>query len=171
MLWLASILVYGLGGVWTSHAWGWSGVWAVAPIAAGALLALVSALMAYGLWSLAPWARVLQIVLAAVGLFTLVAGPQTIATVVDHLGTVMPSQATQLLHDSLTRLDHRPSTSSSRLSRTTSSRLPPTCGAACAIGTRACSIVSRSRTVTARSSTDSKSTVTQSGVPTSSWRR
>ena len=28
MLWLASILVYGLGGVWTSHAWGWSGVWA-----------------------------------------------------------------------------------------------------------------------------------------------
>ena len=68
MLWLASILVYGLGGVWTSHAWGWSGVWAAAPIAAGALLALVSAVMAYGLWSLAPWARVLQIVLAAVGL-------------------------------------------------------------------------------------------------------
>ena len=37
--------------------------------------------------------------------------------------------------------------------------------------TRACSIVSRSRTVTASSSSDSKSTVTHSGVPTSSWRR
>jgi FHA domain-containing protein len=69
VLWLASIVVYGLGGVWTAHALGWSGVWAAVPIAAGALLALVSAVMAYGLWSLAPWARVLQIVLAAVGLF------------------------------------------------------------------------------------------------------
>ena len=68
ILWLASILVYGLGGVWTAHALGWSGVGAAAPIAAGALLALVSAVMAYGLWSLAPWARVLQIILAAVGL-------------------------------------------------------------------------------------------------------
>jgi membrane protein len=52
-----------------------------------------------------------SVLLVAVGLFTLVAGPQTIATVVDHLGNVMPSQATQLLHGSLTRLDHRPSTS------------------------------------------------------------
>ena len=38
-------------------------------------------------------------------------------------------------------------------------------------GTRACSMVSRSRTVTAWSSSESKSTVTHSGVPTSSWRR
>jgi hypothetical protein len=68
MLWLASILVYGLGGVWTAHALGWSGVWAALPIATGALIALVSAVMAYGLWSLAPWARVLQIIFAAVGL-------------------------------------------------------------------------------------------------------
>lgn len=68
ILWLASILVYGLGGVWTAHALGWSGIGAAIPIAAGALLALVSAAMAYGLWALAPWARVLQIVLAAIGL-------------------------------------------------------------------------------------------------------
>jgi hypothetical protein len=68
ILWLASILVYGLGGVWAAHALGWSGLGAAAPIATGALLALVSAVMAYGVWSLAPWARVLQIILAAVGL-------------------------------------------------------------------------------------------------------
>jgi membrane protein len=51
-----------------------------------------------------------SVLLVAIGLFTLVAGPDTITTVVDHLGNVMPSQATQLLHGSLTRLDHRPST-------------------------------------------------------------
>ena len=39
------------------------------------------------------------------------------------------------------------------------------------IGTRVCAVVSRSRMVTAPSSSDSKSTVTQSGVPLSSCRR
>ncbi len=38
-------------------------------------------------------------------------------------------------------------------------------------GTRSWPIVSRSRTVTASSSSESKSTVTQNGVPISSWRR
>ena len=38
-------------------------------------------------------------------------------------------------------------------------------------GTRSWPIVSRSRTVTAWSSSESKSTVTQKGVPISSWRR
>jgi len=79
VLWLVSILVYGLGGVWTAHALGWSGVWAAIPIAAGALFALVSAAMAYGLWSLAPWARVVQIVLAAFGVLLC---PFTLASVV-----------------------------------------------------------------------------------------
>src|SRR5581483_8033991 len=48
--------------------------------------------------------------LVAVGLFTLVAGPDTITTVVDHLGNVMPGQATDLLLGSLKRLDQQPST-------------------------------------------------------------
>ena len=39
------------------------------------------------------------------------------------------------------------------------------------MGTRTCSVESRSRMVTALSSSDSKSTVTASGVPISSWRR
>jgi hypothetical protein len=77
-LWLASILLYGLGGVLTAHALDWHGAWAAAPIATGVFLALISAVMAYGLWSLAPWARVLQIVLAVFGLFVC---PFTLASI------------------------------------------------------------------------------------------
>jgi len=51
------------------------------------------------------------VALVAVGLFTLLAGPATIASLLDHLGRVMPAQATQLLGDSLNRLDHHPGTS------------------------------------------------------------
>jgi membrane protein len=51
-----------------------------------------------------------SVLLVAVGLFTLVAGPQTIASLIDSFGDVMPSQATQLLGDSLNRLDHDPGT-------------------------------------------------------------
>src|SRR5436190_22918872 len=34
------------------------------------------------------------VLLVVVGLFTLIAGPQTITTVIEHLGRVMPAQAT-----------------------------------------------------------------------------
>ena len=47
--------------------------------------------------------------LAAVGLFTLVTGPETIDTLMQHLGHVMPAQATQLVQGSLVRLDQKPS--------------------------------------------------------------
>jgi membrane protein len=49
--------------------------------------------------------------LVAVGLFTLVAGPDTITSLVRSFGQVMPTQATQLLGDGLQRLDRHPSTS------------------------------------------------------------
>src|SRR4051795_12485917 len=49
--------------------------------------------------------------LVVVGLFTLIAGPETINSLVAHLGTVMPHQATQLIDQSLTRLDNQPSAS------------------------------------------------------------
>jgi membrane protein len=52
-----------------------------------------------------------SVLLVAVGLFTLIAGPQTITSLIDSFGHVMPSQATQLLGDSLHRLDSHPSTS------------------------------------------------------------
>ncbi len=38
-----------------------------------------------------------SVLLAVVGVFTLVVGPSTIDTVVQHLGRVMPAQATQLI--------------------------------------------------------------------------
>jgi membrane protein len=51
------------------------------------------------------------VALVVVGLFTLIAGPSTIGTVMQHFGRVIPAQATQLLDSSLRRLDHRPSES------------------------------------------------------------
>lgn len=50
------------------------------------------------------------VLLLAVGVFTLVAGPQTISTLMAHFSHVMPSQATSLLGGSLHRLDQQPST-------------------------------------------------------------
>src|SRR4051812_19889863 len=44
------------------------------------------------------------VLLVALGVFTLFAGPQTIASLMRHFGSVMPQQATQLLGKSLTRL-------------------------------------------------------------------
>ncbi len=50
-----------------------------------------------------------SVLLAVVGLFTLLAGPGTIDTLIQHLGQVMPAQATQLLQGSLVRLEQKPS--------------------------------------------------------------
>lgn len=46
--------------------------------------------------------------LVVVGLFTLIAGPGTITTLMQHFGHVMPAQATELLGSSLKRLDAHP---------------------------------------------------------------
>ncbi|HZT91880.1 MAG TPA: YihY/virulence factor BrkB family protein [Gaiellaceae bacterium] len=50
-----------------------------------------------------------SILLVVIGLFTLLAGPSTIDTVINHLGHVMPHQAKTLLGQSLHRLDHQQS--------------------------------------------------------------
>lgn len=49
------------------------------------------------------------VLLVAVGLFTLVAGPQTIQSLMEHFGHVMPAQATSLLNESLQNLSSKPS--------------------------------------------------------------
>ncbi|MBV8259242.1 MAG: YihY/virulence factor BrkB family protein [Actinobacteria bacterium] len=49
------------------------------------------------------------VLLLAVGAFTLVAGPGTIASLMQHFGKVMPGQATTLLGSSLQRLRSQPS--------------------------------------------------------------
>jgi membrane protein len=45
------------------------------------------------------------VMLVAVGLFSLFASPDAISTLIDKLGTVAPSQTTQLLEDSLRRMN------------------------------------------------------------------
>jgi len=47
--------------------------------------------------------------LVALGLFTLVASPDTITTLLDHLAAVVPAETTKLLGDSLRRLNAHPS--------------------------------------------------------------
>ena len=44
------------------------------------------------------------VLLVAVGLFSLIASPDAITTLIDKIGTVVPSQATQLIEDSLRRM-------------------------------------------------------------------
>jgi membrane protein len=52
-----------------------------------------------------------SVLLVTVGLFTLVAGPGTIVTLMAHFGTVIPAQATELLRGSLLNLDAHPASS------------------------------------------------------------
>jgi membrane protein len=49
------------------------------------------------------------VMLVAVGLFSLFASPDAITTLIDKLGTVAPSQTTQLLEDSLRRMNENKS--------------------------------------------------------------
>jgi membrane protein len=51
-----------------------------------------------------------SVLLVAVGLFSLFAGPDTVTTLVDKLGTVMPAQATSLIRDSLTQMTEKQAT-------------------------------------------------------------
>ena len=51
-----------------------------------------------------------SVLLLVVGLFTLVAGPDTIQELIDRFSTFMPSEAAQLFGDSLQRLEQKPST-------------------------------------------------------------
>jgi membrane protein len=47
-----------------------------------------------------------SVLLLAIGLFTLLAGPATITNVINHVGGVMPGQAKTLLSGSVQRLGH-----------------------------------------------------------------
>jgi hypothetical protein len=67
-LWMLSAVLYGAGGIvalWLLRVGGMS---AAIAIGSGGLLALVSVVMAYGLWTLRPWARVLQAIVSGLGL-------------------------------------------------------------------------------------------------------
>ena len=65
---------------------------------------LVASAVAYSSFFAIP-----SILLLAVGIFTLAASPETIAELMERFGTFMPEEATQLLGDSLRRLEEQPS--------------------------------------------------------------
>ena len=67
-------------------------------------MTMIASALAYSTFFAIP-----SVLLAVVGLFTLLAGPGTIDTLIQHLGQVMPAQATQLLRGSLVRLEQKPS--------------------------------------------------------------
>jgi membrane protein len=52
-----------------------------------------------------------SVLLVVVGTFTLVVGPDTISSLMQHFSTVVPTEVTTLLGRGLHRLDHRPSES------------------------------------------------------------
>jgi membrane protein len=66
---------------------------------------MVSSAVAYSSFFAIP-----SILLLSVGLFALVASPDMIGDLMDRFGTFMPTEATELIRDSLTRLDEQPST-------------------------------------------------------------
>jgi membrane protein len=68
-------------------------------------MTMIASALAYATFFAIP-----SVLLATVGLFTLVTGPGTINTLIEHLGHVMPAQATHLIRGSLLRLDQKPST-------------------------------------------------------------
>jgi membrane protein len=67
-------------------------------------LPLIAQVLAYSSFLAIP-----SVLLVAVGVFTLVAGPQTITSLIGRLHTFMPHQATELISQSLHRLDQSPS--------------------------------------------------------------
>jgi membrane protein len=65
---------------------------------------MIASAVAYGSFFAIP-----SVLLLAVSLFSLFSGPETVARLMDRLGTVMPAQATQLLGDSLRQLSEHDS--------------------------------------------------------------
>jgi membrane protein len=68
-------------------------------------LPLIASALAYSSFFAIP-----AVLLVAVGLFTLVSGPDTISDLIERFSAFMPADAAQLLGDSLQRLEEKPST-------------------------------------------------------------
>jgi len=86
-LWLISVVFYASAALGAAPLLGLNGGAAATAIAASALLAFVSAVMAYGLFTLRPWARLLQAVIAGLGLLVC---PFTLASATTLIYTLRP---------------------------------------------------------------------------------
>jgi hypothetical protein len=69
LLWAASALLYAPAGIGYVAWSGLRGGYGTGIVVASVVMSLLATLMAFGLWWRAPWARILQIVVAAIGLF------------------------------------------------------------------------------------------------------
>jgi hypothetical protein len=76
-LWLVSVLLYGGAGAYLALGGGLPSPFGIVAAVGGGVLALLSAVLAIGLWTLKPWARYLQIAIAAIGLLDC---PMTLAS-------------------------------------------------------------------------------------------
>jgi membrane protein len=65
-------------------------------------MTMIASALAYGTFFAIP-----AILLAVVGVFTLFAGPSAIDTLMQHMGSVMPADATKLIRGSLLRVDQK----------------------------------------------------------------
>ena len=81
-LWALGALALLVSGLVTAGALGWSGLGALAAVLGGLVLAAVAVVQALGLWSQSPWARPLQIALAALGILACPFLPAAVTTLI-----------------------------------------------------------------------------------------
>jgi membrane protein len=85
--------------------------WKAIVIRAGKRFLDNNAMMLASALAYASFFAIPSVLIVAVGLFTLIAGPGTITNLMQHFNTFMPSQATSLLKGSLIRADAHPASS------------------------------------------------------------
>jgi hypothetical protein len=81
-LWALGALTFAASGLVTAGALGWTTSGALAAALGGLILAAVAVVLALGLWSRSPWARPLQIALAALGILTCLFLPAAVTTLI-----------------------------------------------------------------------------------------
>jgi predicted component of type VI protein secretion system len=82
ILWALAALAWVASGITVATNLGWSGLLALGAAAGGLLLAVVSVLLAFGLWSQSPWARPFQIAMAALGILACPFLPASVTTLI-----------------------------------------------------------------------------------------
>jgi membrane protein len=87
------------------------GDWKATVVRAGKAFMNDNCMMLASALAYASFFAIPSVLMVAVGLFTLIAGPGTIDTLIGHLHGVMPGEATRLLKQSLLRADAHPSSS------------------------------------------------------------
>jgi membrane protein len=85
--------------------------WKAIFIRAGKRFMADNAMMLASALAYASFFAIPSVLIVATGLFTLIAGPQTITNLIQHLHGVIPGQASSLLNSSLQRADAHPGTS------------------------------------------------------------